>query len=79
MEAKLGARATVWGIQCEGAVLENSGSGSLDFDLEKVCIWKPEKTTASEQYYVIQRPGIDKDFEVYLNEMIAKVPVVVKN
>jgi hypothetical protein len=32
-----------YAIKGAGAFLENSGSGSLDFVLDKGCIWKPGK------------------------------------
>ena len=68
--------AVYYAIKGEGAFLENSGRGSLDFDQEKGCLWNPGITTGSEQYYVIQKTGIVEDFGVYLNEMIAKDPVI---
>ena len=66
--------AVYYAVLGEGDFLENSGSGSLEFDLEKGCRWNPGVDAGPEQYYIIQKLDVVEDFATYLNEMISIKP-----
>jgi hypothetical protein len=62
--------ATVYyAVEGEGEFLRNTGNGWLEFDVDKGCRWQ-EESGKSNQFFVIQREGIDQLFAQYLNAKI---------
>ncbi|AHM63509.1 inosine/uridine-preferring nucleoside hydrolase [Flammeovirgaceae bacterium 311] len=62
--------ATVYyAVEWEGAFLRNVGNGWLEFNIENGCRWHRE-SGKSNQFFVVQREGINNLFAHYLNGKI---------
>jgi hypothetical protein len=59
-----------YALEGPGEYLTDTGNGRLEFDPEKGCRWHPE-AGASNQTYILQKPGIAATFAEYLNKRIS--------
>jgi len=68
--------AVYYAVLGEGDYLITTGSGSLNFDIDRGCRWISGVPKAPAQYYVVQKPEIEQEFAEYLNRMIARKPAL---
>jgi hypothetical protein len=65
--------AVYFSVFGEGDFLKNTGSGYLEFDMEKGSRWKKDINNTN-QFYIVQKENTDQSFADYLNELIGRIP-----
>lgn len=67
--------AVYFAVEGTDKYLINSGTGMLDFDVEKGCRWVSDGDNRL-QYFIEQKEQTDESFAGYLNKMIGKPPLL---
>ena len=65
--------AVYYAVEGVGDYLLNTGSGVLEFDVEKGCRWK-KGDSEPNRTFISQREGVSEEFGDYLNRLVAMTP-----